>query len=82
MGEKVLFYDELGNEIEFIIKAKFSINDMDYVAMLPAEEIDSATYILKIDYDDLGNEMLIGIDDEELEEAKEVYEELLTENLQ
>lgn len=82
MLEKHLFYDELGNEIEFIIKAKFSIDDVDYVAMLPADDIDSITYILRIDYDDDGNEILAGIDDDELKEAQEAYEELLKENLQ
>nr|WP_300002390.1 DUF1292 domain-containing protein [Tissierella sp.] len=80
--QKHLFYDELGNEIEFIIKAKFTIDDTDYVAMLPADDIESDTYILKIEFDDNGDEMLVGIDDEELKEAEVIYEELLKENLQ
>ncbi len=82
MIQKHLFYDELGNEIEFIIKAKFTIDDTDYVAMLPADDIESDTYILKIEFDDNGDEMLVGIDDEELKEAEVIYEELLKENLQ
>ncbi|MDD2447187.1 MAG: DUF1292 domain-containing protein [Tissierellia bacterium] len=82
MGERHLFYDELGNEVEFIVKAKFSLDDTDYVAMLPAEDIESATYILRIDIDDNGDEVLVGIDDAELEEAEGAYEELLRENLQ
>ena len=82
MGEIHLFYDELGNEVEFIVKAKFSLDDTDYVAMLPAEDIESATYILRIDIDDNGDEVLVGIDDAELEEAEGAYEELLRENLQ
>lgn len=80
--ERALFYDELGNPIEFIIKAKFSIENTDYVAMLPAETIDSFVYILKIVLDEDGEEMLSGIDDEELDEATKVYEELLKEKLQ
>ena len=80
--EKHLFYDELGNEIEFIVKAKFSLDDTDYVAMLPADDIESETYILRIDLDGSGNQVLVGIDDDELEEAEKVYEELLRENLQ
>jgi hypothetical protein len=32
--------------------------------------------------DDEGDEILVGIDDDELEEAKDVYEELVKENLQ
>lgn len=82
MTEKHLFYDELGNEIEFIVKAKFSLDDTDYVALLPADDIDSLTYILKMEIDENGEEFLVGIDDEELKEAQEVYEELSKDNLQ
>lgn len=82
MNERHLFYDELGNEMEFVVKAKFSLDDTDYVAMLPADEIESATYILRIDIDDNGDEILVGIDDEELKEAEETYEELLKQQLQ
>ncbi len=82
MGQRHLFYDELGNEMEFIIKAKFSLDDTDYVAMLPADDIESATYILRVELDDNGDEILVGIDDDELEEAEEAYEELIKEHLQ
>lgn len=82
MEEKHLFYDELGNEIEFIVKAKFSLDDTDYVALLPADEIKAPTYILRIDIDENGEEYLIGVDDKELEEAQKVYEELSRQNLQ
>ena len=82
MEEKHLFYDELGNEINFIVKAKFSLDETDYVALLQADDIESPTYILRIEMDDNGDEILVGIDDEELEEAEEAYEELLKEKLQ
>ncbi|WP_422487220.1 DUF1292 domain-containing protein [Gudongella sp. DL1XJH-153] len=82
MTEKHTFYDELGNEIEFVVKAKFSMDDNDYVALLPANEIDAMTYILRIEMDDEGDEILVGIDHDELEEAKDIYEELVKENLQ
>jgi hypothetical protein len=82
MTERHTFYDELGNEIEFVVKAKFSLDDTDYVALLPANEIDAMTYILRIEMDDEGDEILVGIDDDELEGAKDVYEELVKENLQ
>lgn len=82
MKEKHLFYDELGNKVEFFVKGKFTLNDTDYVALLPTDDISSMTYILKIDIDDNGEEMLVGIDDDELERAREVYEELLKEDLQ
>ncbi len=80
--ERHLFYDELGNPIEFIVKAKFSIDEDDYVALLPADEIEPYIYILKIQLDEEGQEVLAGIDDDELKEAQEVYEELMKSNLQ
>lgn len=80
--ERHLFYDELGNPIEFIVKAKFSIDDDDYVALLPADDIEPYIYILKIELDEEGQEVLVGIDDDELQEAQEVYEELMKSNLQ
>ena len=82
MGERHLFYDELGNEIEFIVKAKFTLDETDYVALLPADDIESYTYILRIELDDNGDELLVGIDDEELMDAQKTYEELMKENLQ
>jgi len=82
MTEKHVFFDELGNEIEFVVKAKFSLDEEDYVALLPANEIDAMTYILRIEFDDNGDEILVGIDDDELDEAKEAYEELLKQQLQ
>ncbi|NLY20107.1 MAG: DUF1292 domain-containing protein [Tissierellia bacterium] len=80
--QKHVFIDELGNPVEFIIKAKFSLDDTDYVVMLPADDIDSPTYILRVDMDDEGDEILVGIDDDELEEAKTAYEELKQEQIQ
>ncbi|RVU55232.1 DUF1292 domain-containing protein [Anaerosphaera multitolerans] len=80
--QRQLFYDEEGNAVEFIIKAKFSIDDYDYVAMVPADDIEPLVYILRVDVDDAGNELLAGIDDDELEEAIEVYEELMKDKLQ
>jgi len=82
LTERHLFYDELGNEIEFIVKAKFTLDDTDYVALLPADDIESFTYILRVEIDENGDEYLVGIDDEELREAQKAYEELMKENLQ
>ena len=80
--ERHLFYVELGNPVEFLVKAKFSIDDDDYVALLPADEIEPYIYILKIEIDNEGQERLVGIDDDELKEAQEAYEELMKGKLQ
>lgn len=77
--EKYLFYDENNDPIEFIVEGKFQINETSYAAMLPADDVDGDIYILRIDKDKDGNEVLVGIEDDELEEAIEVYEELLSE---
>lgn len=82
MDERHLFYDELGNEIEFIVKAKFALDESDYVALLPADDIESFTYILRVEVDDNGDEYLVGINDEELSDAQKIYEELMREYLQ
>ena len=71
-------YDENNEEVEFFVDAKFSIDDTDYVALYTDEE-EPEIYILKVVEDEFGNELLAGIDDYELNEAKKVYEELLDE---
>jgi uncharacterized protein YrzB (UPF0473 family) len=83
MTEKHVFYDELGNEIEFLVKAKFSLDDTDYVALLNADQLDTMTYLLKLELDDDGEPIFVTIDDEEeFEEVKSAYEELSKEHLQ
>lgn len=82
MGERFLFYDELGNKIEFLVKAKFTLDDTDYAALLPADDIESEVYILRIELDESGDPVFASIDGSELEEAIETYEQLLKENLQ
>lgn len=81
MTERHTFYDELGNQIEFVVKAKFSMDDTDYVALLPAKKIEAITYILRIEMDDEGNEILVGIENDELEEVNDFYEEIVRDNL-
>lgn len=76
--EKIKLYDENNVEIEFFVDAKFSIEDTDYVALYTDED-EPEIYILKVIEDEFGDELLAGIDDDELEEAKKAYEELLDE---
>lgn len=76
--EKIKLYDENDNEVEFFVDAKFSIDDTDYVALYTDED-NPEIYILKVIEDENGDELLAGIDDDELEEAKNAYEELLDE---
>lgn len=83
MQEKIMLTDEMGEEKEFIILATFGLDDDDYAALLPADDIESPTYILKMEESQDGEVILMGIDDEEeLQAAIEVYEEIESENLQ
>lgn len=83
MNERIFLLDELGKEQEFIILATFGLDDEDYAALMPADDIESPTYILRIETDENGDMLFAGIDDdEELEDAIAAYEEMQKENLQ
>lgn len=80
--EKLAFEDDQGRFVDFIVKAKFKIGYSKYIAILPVEEIQSPTYILKVEMDDDGNEIFVGIDDEELKEVSQAYEQAKNQNIQ
>ena len=77
--EKLKFYDENGKEVEFFVDAKFTLDDTDYVALYKDDE-EPEIYILKIEIDETGEEYLAGIDDKELQEAINAYEELISDS--
>lgn len=83
MHEKIILYDEMGKEQEFIIIATFGLDDEDYAALMPAGNIEAPTFILRMEKDINGELILMGIDDdEELQDAIEAFEEMQRENLQ
>ncbi len=75
MENKILLHDDDGNEIELIVEATFEIDIDKYVVMYESEE-DEDYYIMKYSEDNEGNLVFTGLDDEELREAQEAYEEL------
>lgn len=75
MENKILLHDDNGKEIEFILEATFEIDTEKYIVMYETEE-DEDYYIMKYTEDKEGNLVFIGLDDEELREAQEAYEEL------
>lgn len=75
MENKILLHDDDGNEIELIVEATFEIDTDNYVVMYEKEE-DEDYYIMKYSEDNEGNLVFTGLDDEELREAQEAYEEL------
>ena len=70
-------FDENGKKIIFELVETFGMNDSEYAVLNSNDDIN--TYILKIVYDKDGNINLEGIDDDELSDAIEVYEELKSE---
>ena len=83
MNEKIVLLDEMGNRIEFQLLATFGLDDYEYAALLPVDDMESLTYLLRIEYDEEGEPILVGIDDdEELKDVIKVYEEIQKEKLQ
>jgi len=79
----IVLLDEMGNEVEFQVLSTFGIDNVDYAALLPLNDIESLTYLLRIEYDDEGELVLVGIDDEEeFNEVIQVYEEIQKDKLQ
>ena len=75
MENKILLHDDDGNEIELAVEATFEIDTDKYVVMYESEE-DDDYYIMKYTEDKEGNLVFTGLDDEELREAQEAFEEL------
>lgn len=75
MENKILLHDDDGNEIELIVEATFEIDTDKYVVMYESEE-DEDYYIMKYSEDNEGNLVFTGLDEDELREAQEAYEEL------
>ncbi len=83
----ILLYDEDGNESEFEVVATLELDENEYAILLPkdetrdpeAEEVEEA-YILRIEQDENGEDVLVGIEDEEeLNAVIDAYEELIKE---
>lgn len=72
--EKFEAIDEKGKKITFELIETFGMNDSEYAVLDSKENED--LYILKIKHDKSGEMTLEGIDDDELNDAIEVYEEL------
>lgn len=81
----IILYDEDGNETEFEIIATLEVNDIEYAILLPtdediepeSDEVDEV-YVLRMEQDENGDDVLVGIEDEdELNDVIAAYEELI-----
>ncbi|WP_069649444.1 DUF1292 domain-containing protein [Caloranaerobacter ferrireducens] len=78
--ETIILIDDDGNEIEFEVIATFDIEDREYAVLLPVNEEEEEAYILKIEYDEDGNMILVNIEDKaEFDDAAAVYEAIIDE---
>ncbi len=83
MNQVITLLDELGNKIEFELIATFGLDDMEYVALIPVNDEEPLTYLLRIDYDENGDLVFVTIDDkEEFDDVVKTYEEIRRERLQ
>lgn len=81
-AEVIELLNEKGEKEEFHIIATFGLDENSYAALLPVEE-DEDIFIFRLEEDDSGETILIGIEDKnELNDAIDAYEELSSENLQ
>lgn len=77
------FQDEDGNDVELEIIDAFEISETQYVALVPveepAEEQEEEVFIMRIEEDENGEDILIQVtDDEELETAFETFKERMS----
>ncbi len=80
----VSLVDENGKEQKFEVMATFDIEEDEYAVLFPLskDESDEGAYILRMEYDENGDLMLINIEDEEeFENAVAVYEAIVDEIL-
>lgn len=75
----VVLYDEENNECRFEVLAVLDVDDGRYAILMPEneDEEEEEAYVLRIEQDENGEDILVGIDDdEELDTVVEAYEEL------
>jgi uncharacterized protein YrzB (UPF0473 family) len=75
----VVLYNEEDKECRFEVLAVLDVDEGRYAILMPedGDEEDEEAYVLRIEKDENGQDILIGIDDdEELDTVVEAYEEL------
>jgi uncharacterized protein YrzB (UPF0473 family) len=73
----VVLYNEEDKECRFEVLAVLDVDDGRYAILMPEDGDEEEAYVLRIEKDENGQDILIGIDDdEELDTVVEAYEEL------
>ena len=80
MNKRVLLVDENDDEIEFEVSATFGLDEREYAVLFPVNSKEGNAYMLRIEYDEEDNVILVGIDnEEELEDVIFTYETFINE---
>ncbi|KUJ91238.1 MAG: hypothetical protein XD37_0473 [Thermoanaerobacter thermocopriae] len=78
--EIIQLIDEHGHEVDFELVASFDLDDTRYAVVVPVDGDGEDAYILRVEQDENGNDIFVGIEDEdEFNDAVEAYNELMEE---
>lgn len=78
--EKIILTDEEGNEEEFGLVATFGVDEQDYAALEPLNSDDELIYLFRMQDDEGDGVLFFPIEDEEeMDSAVEIFEDLLEE---
>lgn len=79
-GEIIQLIDENGEEVDFELVASFELDDTRYAVVVPVDGDGEDAYILRVEQDENGEDIFVGIEDEEeFNDAVEAYNELMEE---
>ena len=68
--------DEEGNESEFEYLGELTLDDNDYIALIPLDGEEDEYVILKVETDENGEELLVTIDDDdEFDRVADAFED-------
>lgn len=82
MHEKIVLLDEMGNEVEFQLVMTFGLDDLNYAALIPIDDLKREIF-LRFELDENGQTILVPLDsEEEFNDVMEAYEEFKKERLQ
>ncbi|MGF7431536.1 DUF1292 domain-containing protein [Thermoanaerobacterium thermosaccharolyticum] len=72
--------DEEGNEVDFELISSFELDDARYAVVAPVDSDSDDAYILRVEQDENGEDIFVGIEDEdEFNDVVEAYNELMEE---
>lgn len=72
--------DDDGNEVDFELLSSFELDDAKYAVVAPVDGGTDDAYVLRVEQDENGEDIFVGIEDEEeFNDVVEAYNELIEE---